>query len=117
MWWNCFSSRSNTRPTGRKRRWQEDDEVGRATNSANHHAHITVAEVIDREPTGVMPPMPSEDVVNEMFTKIVVSCIRTSINLEHFVNDKWNTSSPNKSLHDSCMASHLCRMNWVSTKS
>lgn len=82
MWWNCFSSRSNARPTGRKRRWQEDDEVGRHTNTANHHhhTHISVAEVIDREP-GVVPPMPSEDVVNEMFTKIVVSCTRTSFSL------------------------------------
>ena len=85
MWWNCFSSRSNTRPTGSKRRWQEEDEIGRQTNTANH---ISVAEVIDREP-GVVPPMPSEDVVNEMFTKIVVSCTLTSLTykLEHFVKE------------------------------
>ena len=106
MWWNCFSSRSSSRPTGRKRRRQEEDEIGRQTNTANH-TRISFAEVIDREP-GVMPPMPSEDVVNEMFTKIVVSCTRTSLTykLEHFVKENMIVS--NKLLHDSCMVSSLC---------
>lgn len=77
MWWNCFSSRStNRRPNGRKiGRRPEEDEGHREGNSANHHTHISFAEV--NEP-GALLPMPSEDIVNERFTKIVVSCTRTS---------------------------------------
>jgi len=81
MWWNCFNSRSNTSSPSRKlrRRREGDEEARRETNSANHHAHtISFAEVND---PGTTLPMPSEDVVNEKFTKIVVSRIRTSFNI------------------------------------
>lgn len=74
MWWNCFSGRSSARPTGRKTRGgprEEDDEAVRGPNSSNHHAHIRFDEYIEQ---GTTLPMPSEDEVNEKFTKIVVSC-------------------------------------------
>lgn len=114
MWWNCFSSRSNARPSGRKlRRTEEENEAHGVGNYTNNHAHISPAEVV--QPGGTIP-MPSEDVVNEKFAEIVVSCTRTSFNiekLEHFVK-KWNMSVSNKSLH-AHLYGFLCRMIWDST--
>lgn len=78
MSWNCFSSGSSSpKPSRRLRRRRDEDGTGHreAANSNSNHGTGTFAEISDAT---ALLPMPSEDVVNEKFTKMVVGCIHTS---------------------------------------
>jgi len=75
---NCFSSGSSSpRPSRRLRIRRDEDGMGRreAANSTSNHGTGNFAEISDAT---ALLPMPSEDVVNEKFTKMVVGCNRTS---------------------------------------
>jgi len=78
MSWNCFSSGSSSpRPSRRLRKRRDEEGTGRreAPNSISNHGTGSFAEISDAT---ALLPMPSEDVVNEKFTKMVVGYNPTS---------------------------------------